>query len=88
MKKKIPQRMCIGCGMMKNKKDLIRIVKNKEEDVFYDSTGKANGRGAYICNNAECFELAIKNKKFEKTFKQSIPEDIVDKLRNEIPHGK
>lgn len=87
MKKKIPQRMCIGCGMMNNKKELIRIVKNKEGDIFYDSTSKANGRGAYICDNVECFDLAINNKKFEKTFKQSIPEDIVQKIRNEILNG-
>lgn len=88
MKKKIPQRMCIGCGEMKNKKELIRIVKNKEGEIFYDSTGKANGRGAYICNHVECFDLALKNKKFEKTFRQPIPNDIVDVLRNDILNEK
>ena len=54
--------MCIGCGMMNDKRELVRIVKNKEGDIFYDATGKANGRGAYVCNNIECFDLAIKNK--------------------------
>ncbi len=80
--------MCIGCGMMNDKRELVRIVKNKEGDIFYDATGKANGRGAYVCNNIECFDLAIKNKKFEKTFKQSISEDVQQQLRDDILNGK
>lgn len=88
MKRKIPKRMCIGCGMMNDKRELVRIVKNKEGDIFYDATGKANGRGAYVCNNIECFDFAIKNKKFEKTFKQSISEDVQQQLRDDILNGK
>ena len=84
MAKKVPQRMCIGCSEMHNKKELIRIVKNKEGQIFYDSIGKANGRGAYICKNVDCLDSAVKNKKFENTFKQSLPQEIIDKLRSKI----
>ena len=61
--KTIPQRSCIGCNCKKNKNQLIRIVKNNENVISIDKTGKANGRGAYICDNIECLEKAIKNKK-------------------------
>ncbi len=54
--KSLPQRSCIGCNTKKDKKDLIRIVKNKDGNISIDKTGKANGRGAYICNNVECLE--------------------------------
>ena len=61
--KNLPQRTCIGCNSIKAKKDLIRIVKNKEGQIYIDKTGKANGRGAYLCDNVECLEKAIKSKK-------------------------
>ena len=60
--KKIVQRTCIGCMEEKEKKSLIRIVKQNDGKIFIDKTGKANGRGAYICNNIECLEKAIKSK--------------------------
>lgn len=84
MAKKIPQRMCIGCGEMNDKKVLMRIVKNKEGQIFYDPIGKANGRGAYICKDVQCFDSAINNKKLERVFKQPFPQEIIDKLRSEI----
>ena len=71
--KKIPQRTCIGCNVQKNKSDLIRIVMNKEGNISIDKTGKANGRGAYICNNIECLEKAIKSKKLERSFEAPEP---------------
>ena len=70
--KKIPQRTCIGCNVQKNKSDLIRIVMNKEGNISIDKTGKANGRGAYICNNIECLEKAIKSKPKEHHFEENI----------------
>ncbi|MCI8362014.1 MAG: YlxR family protein [Clostridia bacterium] len=79
--KSIPQRTCIGCNEIKAKKELIRIVKNKEGQIFIDKTGKANGRGAYICDNIECLEKAIKTKKLERTFETQISEDIYNELR-------
>lgn len=82
--KKIPQRTCIGCNTQKNKKDLIRIVKDKDGNISIDRTGKANGRGAYICDNIECLGKAIKSKKLERTFETKISEEIYENLRGVI----
>ena len=82
--KNIPQRTCIGCNTKKDKKDFIRIVKDNQNNISIDRTGKANGRGAYICDSIDCLEKAIKNKKIEKSFKMSIDNEIYEKLRNLI----
>lgn len=82
--KNLPKRICIGCNETKLKKELIRIVKNNEEKIFVDKTGKANGRGAYICNNIECLEKAIKTKKLERTFEKTIEPEIYENLRGEM----
>lgn len=82
--KKIPQRTCIGCNVQKNKQDLIRIVMNKEGEISIDRTGKANGRGAYICDNIDCLEKMIKSKRLEKSFEKQISSDIYNALRAEI----
>ena len=79
-----PQRTCMGCLKKKDKNDLIRIVKNKQEEVFIDKTGKAEGRGIYICNDANCLEKLIKNKKLEKVLHLDISEDIYENLRGVI----
>ncbi len=82
--KKIPQRMCLGCQEMKPKKELIRVVKNSEGSINVDLTGKAPGRGAYICKRVECLEKAIKAKRLEKNFQTKIDEDIFKRLREEL----
>lgn len=82
--KSLPQRSCIGCNIKKNKKDLIRIVKDKDGNISIDKTGKANGRGAYICDNIECLEKAIKSKRLERTFEKSIDSKIYENLRGVI----
>lgn len=82
--KNLPKRTCIGCNETKLKKELIRVVKNKENKIFLDKTGKANGRGAYLCNNIECLEKAIKTKKLERTFEITIDSKIYEILRGEI----
>lgn len=82
--KKIPQRTCIGCNVQKNKNELIRIVMNKEGMIFVDKTGKANGRGAYICNNIDCLEKTIKTKKLERTFDMQISSEVYDELKRDI----
>ena len=82
--KKIPQRTCIGCNVQKNKNELIRIVINKEGNIFIDKTGKATGRGAYICNDSECLEKVIKSKRLERNFETTISNEIYDELRKEI----
>ncbi len=79
--KEMPKRTCIGCNETKLKKELIRIVKNKEGQIFIDKTGKANGRGAYICDNIECLEKAIKTKKLERTFEMNIDTKLYEELK-------
>lgn len=82
--KRIPQRTCIGCNTTKNKNELIRIVKNKENEINIDKTGKMNGRGAYICDDIACLEKAIKTKKLERVFETQISEEIYENLRGVI----
>lgn len=82
--KSVPQRTCIGCNEKKDKSEFIRIVKDNQNNISIDRTGKANGRGAYICDNIECLEKAIKSKKIEKSFKMNIDEKIYDNLRSVI----
>ena len=82
--KKVPERKCIGCQEVKPKKELVRIVKNKENEIFVDLTGKANGRGAYICPKTECLEKAVKSKRLSKSFESEISNDVYDKLREVI----
>ncbi|NMM65692.1 YlxR family protein [Clostridium sp. P21] len=86
--KKIPQRMCTGCMEMKPKKELIRVVKSKENEVSVDLTGKKNGRGAYICKSTECLEKAFKSKKLEKNLETKISEEIYDRLKREVENEK
>ena len=82
--KKIPMRMCLGCGEMKPKRELIRVVKSKEGDISLDLTGKKSGRGAYICKSVECFEKARKARKFERSFSCMISEDIYNSMEREL----
>ena len=82
--KKLPQRTCIGCGQQKDKRDLIRIVKNNQGEIFLDKSGKEPGRGAYICDNLECLERLIKSRKLEKSFKMKIEDNIYNKLKEMI----
>ena len=82
--KKTPQRQCIGCREMKNKKDMIRILKTPEGGFIIDSTGKKNGRGAYICPKEECLEKAISGKGLERSFKMVIPQEVYDGLKKEL----
>ena len=82
--KKTPMRMCLGCGEMKPKKELIRAVKSPEGEISIDLTGKKSGRGAYICRSAECFRLARKAKRFEKAFSCQISEEVYDAMEKEL----
>lgn len=82
--KKIPMRICLGCGEMKPKRELIRVVKSKEGDISLDLTGKKSGRGAYICKSVECFEKARKARKFERSFSCMISEDIYNSMEGEL----
>lgn len=83
-KNKIPLRKCIACGERKSKKELFRIVKNKEKGVVIDESGKINGRGAYICSNIECVTNAEKSNKLSRALETDIPKDIYDGLKQTI----
>jgi predicted RNA-binding protein YlxR (DUF448 family) len=82
--KKIPQRMCLGCRQMKNKKELIRVVRTPEREIILDKTGKKPGRGAYICPNLDCFSKAVKGNRLQQALKHQIPEGVVEELRREL----
>ncbi len=82
--RKIPMRTCIGCKEQKPKNDLIRVVKNKEDEIFIDLTGKANGRGAYLCKSKNCLEKAIKSKALNRAFSTEIDNETYEKLRQSI----
>ena len=82
--KKIPMRMCLGCGEMKPKKELIRVVKSPEGEISLDLVGKKNGRGAYICRSEECFDKARKARRFEKSFSCRIDENVYEVMAHEL----
>lgn len=84
VKKKSPQRQCIGCNGMKNKKDMIRILKTAEGEIILDATGKKNGRGAYLCFDRECLEKAIKSRGLERSFKMPVSSEVYENLRKEL----
>ena len=83
-KRKIPMRKCVGCGEMKPKKELIRVLRTEENEFVLDTTGKKNGRGAYLCMSKDCFEKAVKSKWLEMSFKQAIPTEVYDRLEKEM----
>lgn len=83
-KRRVPMRRCVGCGEMKPKKELLRILKTEDEEFVLDTTGKKNGRGAYICYSRDCFRKAVKNKGLERSFKQAVPAEIYGRLEKEM----
>ena len=85
MAKKIPMRQCVGCGEMKGKKEMMRVLRSAEDDsICLDITGKKNGRGAYLCKNRDCLIKARKNKGLERSFKINIPNEVYDTLEKEF----
>ena len=84
MNKKVPMRQCIGCGCMKSKKEMMRVLKDAEGNISLDMTGKKNGRGAYLCISEECLTKAKKNRGLERSFKMSIQEEVYESLEKEF----
>ena len=82
--KKVPMRQCVGCGEMKSKKELLRVIKTPEDEIISDVTGRKNGRGAYICASMECLKNAQKKRGLERSLKVSIPEDVYESLEQEM----
>lgn len=86
--KKIPLRKCSGCGEMKPKKELIRVVRSPEGEISLDLTGRKNGRGAYVCPNVDCLRIARKAKRLERAFACAIPPEIYDRLEEEMAQSE
>ncbi len=82
--KRTPQRTCIGCRSIKDKKELIRIVRGEDKIVSIDLTGKKNGRGAYICPDTACLDKAVKNHALERSFKTALQPGLIEQIRREI----
>lgn len=82
--KKIPMRMCLGCNDMKDKREMIRIVKSPEGEISLDFTGKKPGRGAYLCKSFQCFENARKARRFERSFSCRIDDSVYEVMKNEL----
>ena len=82
--KKVPLRMCTGCGEHKPKRELVRVVKSPEGEISLDLTGRKSGRGAYVCRNVRCFKKARKAKRFERSLECEIPEEVYDALESEL----
>ena len=85
--KKIPQRQCVGCRTMKEKKELIRVVKTPEGEIVLDTTGKKSGRGAYLCPDIECMKKARKSRALERAFSQAIPAEVYDALEEQMENA-
>lgn len=84
MGKKIPLRQCVGCREMKAKKEMIRVIRTSENEVVLDVNGRKNGRGAYICFSPDCLKKARRSKGLERSLKISIPDEIYDRLEEEL----
>ena len=82
--KKVPMRKCVGCQEMKNKKEMIRVIRTSEGEILLDATGRKNGRGAYLCPDSNCLAKAVKNKGLERSFKQAIPKEVYEELEKEM----
>lgn len=82
--KKVPLRKCIACNENKSKNELIRVVRNADKEIVVDITGKANGRGAYVCKTETCIQQIIKNKKLSRTFQMEVPDEVYVKLKDII----
>ena len=82
--KKIPLRQCLGCGEMRPKKEMLRVIKTPEDEIKLDPTGRANGRGAYICTDTACLDKACKSKGLERSLKCKIPAEVYDALKKEL----
>ena len=82
--KKIPMRQCVGCREHRPKRELVRVVRSPEGNVSLDFSGKANGRGAYLCRNPECLKKAVRSRALERAFSAQVPEEVVGRLEKEL----
>ena len=88
MQKKIPQRQCMGCRERKEKREMIRVVRETSGKVSLDFSGKLNGRGAYVCPDPECLKKARKVKSLERSLEVAIPDEVYDRLEKEMQSSR
>lgn len=86
--RKVPMRMCTGCGQMKPKREMVRVVKSQDGEIALDLTGKKAGRGAYVCRDIECLQKARKARRLEKAFSCRIPDEVYDRMEEELQSGE
>lgn len=86
--KRVPLRKCTGCGEMKPKRDLVRVVKSPEGEISLDLTGRKPGRGAYVCRSAACLQAARKARRLERAFACAIPAEVYDRMEEELASGE
>lgn len=84
MNKKIPLRLCVGCREMKPKKDMIRVVKTPENEIILDTTGRKNGRGAYLCNDVECLKKAVKSSAIDRSLKINVEKSVYKEMERQM----
>ena len=87
MNKKIPLRLCVGCREMKPKKDMIRVVKTPENEIILDTTGRKNGRGAYLCNDVECLKKAVKSSAIDRSLKINVEKSVYDEMERQMSNS-
>ena len=85
--KKIPVRQCVGCREHRPKKELVRVVRSPEGRVSLDFSGRANGRGAYLCRSADCLHRAVRARALERAFGAAVPEDVLARIEKELGNG-
>lgn len=86
--KKVPQRKCVGCNEMKDKKALLRIVRSPEGEISLDFTGKKNGRGAYVCPNKDCITKAVKERRLERALEKPVSEEVYQQILEDLENGR
>ena len=86
--RKVAMRMCTGCGQMKPKREVVRVVKSQDGEIALDLTGKKAGRGAYVCRDIECLQKARKARRLEKAFSCRIPDEVYDRMEEELQGGE
>ena len=85
--KKIPLRMCTGCGEMKPKKELVRVVRSSDGEISLDLTGRKSGRGAYVCHRLDCLKKARKSRRIERSLDCKIPDELYDAMEKEMQNN-
>jgi hypothetical protein len=86
--RKVPQRQCVACGTTRSKRELVRVVRTPSGEVQVDATGKLSGRGAYVCPEASCVELALRHGRLAGVLERPIPDEVASRIREAASHSQ